>query len=610
MISFDANSITVTIPVESTVGPVPIIVTNGNGAVAVSSTPFLYTFAPVTAAPVMQPLTPDRGPVTGGTAITISGANFTPGSTVTVGGVPATDVQVFGNTQIVAVTPAGAEGPADVVVTTANGASVPTPQTTFSYEAVAEAVLTCNLTQNDLDGDGAADTWELQYGFNPGDPTDGALDPDNDLQTNAQECAAGTHPRGLYARYLAEGATGAFFDTRVVVANPGVTPAHLLFRFQTETGAVIRAFRVVPAQSRRTIDARLLAGLAAANISTVVESDVQIVVDRTMRWDQVSRFGAHAESSAPAPSLVWYLAEGATHGNFDLFYLLQNPSPTQTAQVQIRYLLPSGSPILQTLDVLPNTRATVYVDQQPGLGAIDVSAVITSLNGVPIIVERAMYSSAAGTFAAGHDSAGVTSPSLDWFFAEGATGGFFDTFLLLANPNGSPANVHATYSAAVGADGAEGLRRARQQPPHPQRAVRGPAAVRHRGLDAAHVHQRRRFPGRALDVVAARPGLVRGPQRRRRDDDRHQVGRRRRRGRPPARGHGDLPARRQHVGFRRHGAGHAAVRERLDHLAGVRGSGRRALQRADPFDGGAGQTRPTCGCRAGRGSARWSRASA
>ena len=70
---------------------------------------------------------------------------------------------------------------------------------------------------------------------------------------------------------------------------------------------------------------------------------------------------------------------------------------------------------------------------------------LTSLNGVPIIVERAMYSSAAGTFAAGHDSAGVTSPSLDWFFAEGATGSFFDTFLLLANPGASAANVHATY---------------------------------------------------------------------------------------------------------------------------------------------------------------------
>jgi Tol biopolymer transport system component len=438
----DATHIFVTVPVESTAGPVPIIVTNSDGAVAVSSTPFTYTFATVNAAPVVQPLTPDHGPVTGGTAITITGQNFAPGATVTVGAVPATDVQVFGNTQIVAVTPAGAEGPADVVVTV-NGTS--SPAQTFVYDPVSEPVLTCNLTNNDLDGDGAADDWELQYGFNPGDPTDGALDPDNDLQTNAQECAALTHPRGLYTRYLAEGATGSFFDTRVVVANPGVTPARLLFRFMTETGAVIRAFRVLPAQSRRTIDARLLAGLAAANISTVVESDVQVVVDRTMRWDQVSRQGAHAESSTPAPSLVWYLAEGATHGSFDLFYLLQNPSPTQTAQVEIRYLLPSGPPILQTVSVAPNSRQTVYVDQQPGLSATDVSAVLTSLNGVPIIVERAMYSSAAGTFAAGHDSAGVTSPSLDWFFAEGATGSFFDTFILLANPGASASNVHATY---------------------------------------------------------------------------------------------------------------------------------------------------------------------
>jgi hypothetical protein len=71
--------------------------------------------------------------------------------------------------------------------------------------------------------------------------------------------------------------------------------------------------------------------------------------------------------------------------------------------------------------------------------------VITSQNAVPIIVERAMYASGAGTFAAGHDSAGVTSPSLEWFFAEGATGNFFDTFLLFANPNASQANIQATY---------------------------------------------------------------------------------------------------------------------------------------------------------------------
>ncbi len=328
-------------------------------------------------------------------------------------------------------------------MTNVNGPSAPR---TFVYDPLAAPVLTCALgAGNDGDTDGVSDAFELQFGLDPADGTDGALDSDADGRTNAQECADLTHPRGLFTRYLAEGATGSFFDTRVVLANPAATPARVLFRFLTQSGQVVRHFLLIPATSRRTIDLGLLAGLLSANVSTVIESDVHVVVDRTMRWDQVSRGGAHAESSSPAPSLTWYLAEGATHGAFSLFYLIQNPSQTQSAQVRIRYLLPAGAPIEQDVTVAPNTRATVQVDDQPGLGATDVSGVVQSLNGVPIIVERAMYSSAAGLFAAGHGSAGVTSPSLQWFFAEGATGSFFDTFVLLANPNASVAEVTATY---------------------------------------------------------------------------------------------------------------------------------------------------------------------
>ena len=36
-------------------------------------------------------------------------------------------------------------------------------------------------------------------------------------------------------------------------------------------------------------------------------------------------------------------------------------------------------------------------------------------------------------------SAGVTAPATRWFLAEGATGPFFDLFILLANPNATPA---------------------------------------------------------------------------------------------------------------------------------------------------------------------------
>ena len=44
-----------------------------------------------------------------------------------------------------------------------------------------------------------------------------------------------------------------------------------------------------------------------------------------------------------------------------------------------------------------------------------------------------------------HESAGVTELSPTWFFAEGATGPFFDLFLLIGNPGDQPAIVQATY---------------------------------------------------------------------------------------------------------------------------------------------------------------------
>jgi hypothetical protein len=82
----------------------------------------------------------------------------------------------------------------------------------------------------------------------------------------------------------------------------------------------------------------------------------------------------------------------------------------------------------------------------PGLEAADVSAVLASTNAVPIIVERAMYFSRPDLpFAAGHESAGVTDTSTQWFLAEGATGSFFDLFVLIANPNPTAAELRISY---------------------------------------------------------------------------------------------------------------------------------------------------------------------
>ena len=49
----------------------------------------------------------------------------------------------------------------------------------------------------------------------------------------------------------------------------------------------------------------------------------------------------------------------------------------------------------------------------------------------PIIAERAMYLPGARLFEGGHESAGVNETSKQWFLAEGATGSFFECFVLL-----------------------------------------------------------------------------------------------------------------------------------------------------------------------------------
>ena len=60
-------------------------------------------------------------------------------------------------------------------------------------------------------------------------------------------------------------------------------------------------------------------------------------------------YAAHMETAVEQPATSWYFAEGATHGNFDLFYLILNPSTT-AADIRVRYLKPTGAPVIKTYD--------------------------------------------------------------------------------------------------------------------------------------------------------------------------------------------------------------------------------------------------------------------
>jgi hypothetical protein len=306
------------------------------------------------------------------------------------------------------------------------------------------------VISRDRDGDGMPDTFETLYGLNPDNPNDATLDADGDGVTNLQEYLNATLPIGTFKRYFAEGAANSFFSVRFAVFNPGDQPAQAMLEFLGANHQTHSVGVRLPAHTQATVTLDDTTSYQPDNdFSTVVESDQPVVVDRTMSWDK-SGYGSHAETSIEAPQTTWYMAEGSTGGSFDLFYLLQNPGET-AADVTVTYLLPApAAPVVKHYTVDPKSRRTIHVDEEdPAVQFTDVSAKVTSTQ--PILVERAMYfSTPSQAFAAGHEGAAVTAPASSWFLAEGATGSFFDLFLLLANAETTDADVKVTYLLPIG----------------------------------------------------------------------------------------------------------------------------------------------------------------
>lgn len=107
-------------------GLVAVGVTNATSTATLNNA-FRYESAPTIAT-----ITPSAGPIAGGTGITINGTMFTTATGVTVGGSACGSFTVVSATQITCVTPAGAQGAADVVVTNLTGST--TSVGGFQYE--------------------------------------------------------------------------------------------------------------------------------------------------------------------------------------------------------------------------------------------------------------------------------------------------------------------------------------------------------------------------------------------------------------------------------------------------------------------------------------------
>jgi hypothetical protein len=261
--------------------------------------------------------------------------------------------------------------------------------------------------------------------------------------------ATGTATRTVnvtsFVYYLAEGATGPFFDLEILLGNPNATAAPVTVEYLRSDGVVVPQTLNLAAQSRTTVLVDALAQLGTAEVSAVITSTnaLPILVERTMRWNSTG-YGAHTEKAVPGTALNWFFAEGS-QGFFDTYLLLANPNGAVNPTT-VQFLTESGTVVTRTYNLLANSRTNVFAGAIPQL--VGASFGINVAFTLPGAAERAMYF--GPNFNGGHESAGVTAPATNWYHAEGATGSYFDTFILISNPNAAAANVTLRFLPAAG----------------------------------------------------------------------------------------------------------------------------------------------------------------
>ncbi|MBU1670815.1 MAG: hypothetical protein KKF41_05305 [Actinobacteria bacterium] len=244
-----------------------------------------------------------------------------------------------------------------------------------------------------------------------------------------------------YSWCLAEGANKGGFETWILVQNPTDSVAAVEVFFSTSGDYFYEgpSWALAP-HSRETY---FMGDWVPEEweVSTLVESDVPIIAERSMYWS--NRSAGHNSIGAPYASTGWLLAEGCTRGGFETWVLVDNPFHDEV-EVELTYLTGHG-PVTGPKVVLPPYSRESFNVADTVPEEWGVSTVVSS--SYYVVAERAVY---WNNRKGGHDSLGVPAPSEKWYVAEGSTKGGFETWVLVQNPWNEDTEVTLSFMTPTG----------------------------------------------------------------------------------------------------------------------------------------------------------------
>ena len=266
-------------------------------------------------------------------------------------------------------------------------------------------------------------------------------------QKIAEGIAAGIHDYLLNAGPPDEYDPGQF-DEYIMLQNPDASKkADLEVQYMRGDGVKRKYLQEVPPHTRRTI--HVDQQVPNSDVSALVRSrnNVPVVAERVQYFAFDRGSGGHSAPGVTAPAREWYLAEGSTAWGYSTFVCIQNPSSSKNP-VSVRLMGVDGAVSRRNYTIPAHSRFTLDCSTVPHFQNADFSVKVTSTT--PVVVERAMYFNDGAGRSGGHDSPGLTAPGTRWFLAEGYTGGEFDTYVTLQNPNSVPAKAAVTYMLPEG----------------------------------------------------------------------------------------------------------------------------------------------------------------
>ncbi len=184
--------------------------------------------------------------------------------------------------------------------------------------------------------------------------------------------------------YLAEGTTAWGFETWLLIQNPGDTDAGVNVVYQTSSGPSAEKPLVLPPKSRKTIFVN--ESVKGMDTSIKVTSNREIIVERSMYWDNGTGKAGHGTVGSPTVSRNIFFAEGSTAWGFETYICVQNPQ-NKPVSVTVIYMLPGGPRGGPEFIIPALSRITIYLNEV--LPNEDVA--VKLLAESPVMAERAMY---------------------------------------------------------------------------------------------------------------------------------------------------------------------------------------------------------------------------